>query len=200
MGQFLVLHVLAFLGSVAATALASAANSNENGNSNTVNKKNVLFFISDDLRPEIFAFGEKFMKTPNLDKLAAKSMVFEQAYCQQAICGPTRNSFLSGRRPQRTKSWNFIDHFREAGVGKDWISFPQYFKEAGYLTYGGGKTYHPNLPPNNDIPKSWTEDRPYVSEGDGKCNNTYGTPSKNVCPDDTQDLTHFSDYANLQGM
>jgi iduronate 2-sulfatase len=69
-------------------------------------------------------------------------------YCQQAICGPTRNSFLSGRRPQRTQSWNFIDHFREPGVGANWLSFPGYFKTHGYTSLGGGKTYHPGLPPN----------------------------------------------------
>lgn len=68
--------------------------------------KNVIFFISDDLRPEMLAaYGQKQMITPVFDELAASSMVFNRAYCQQAICGPTRNSFLSGRRPQRTKSW-----------------------------------------------------------------------------------------------
>lgn len=47
--------------------------------------------------------------------------------CTQ-ICGPTRNSFLSGRRPQRTQSWNFKNSFRDSRQGKDWVSFPQYFK------------------------------------------------------------------------
>ena len=55
------------------------------------------------------------MVTPNIDRLGKQGMVFSRAYCQQAICGPTRNSFLSGRRPQRTKSWNFVDSFREVG-------------------------------------------------------------------------------------
>lgn len=89
--------------------------------------------------------GEKFMHTPNLDKLAAESLVFNRAFCQQAICGPTRNSFLTSRRPQRTKVWNFIDNFREEGVGADWVSFPQYFKEHGYTTLATGKTFHVRL-------------------------------------------------------
>ena len=69
--------------------------------------KSHSFFISDDLRPEMLeAYGQQNMITPNFDRLASTSMVFNRAYCQQAICGPTRNSFLSGRRPQRTKAWN----------------------------------------------------------------------------------------------
>ena len=79
---------------------------------------------------EATLFNESFMLTPNIGRLGKQGMVFTRAYCQQAICGPTRNSFLSGRRPQRTKSWNFLDSFRE--VGPDWVSFPQYFKEHGY--------------------------------------------------------------------
>jgi len=54
------------------------------------------------------AYGQKHMITPHLDAFAATGTVFNRAYCQQAICGPTRNSFLSGRRPQRTQAWNFI--------------------------------------------------------------------------------------------
>ena len=143
------------------------------------NAKNVMFFISDDLRPEMFeAYGQKYMVTPNLDALAKKAMVFNRAYCQQAICGPTRNSFLSGRRPQRTKAWNFIDHFREEGVGANWTSFPGYFLQHGYTTLGGGKTYHPSLPPDNDGGKSWSmgDGVPsYVSFGDvGGCSRYWG--------------------------
>eukprot|EP01048_Picozoa_sp_COSAG05_P006980 COSAG05_NODE_476_length_9460_cov_8.847025_4_plen_211_part_00 len=71
--------------------------------------KNVLFLISDDLRPEMLeAYKQGQMITPHFDKLARESLVLNRAYCQQAICGPTRNSFLSGRRPQRTQAWNFI--------------------------------------------------------------------------------------------
>ena len=120
------------------------------------NAKNVLLIIVDDLRPEIAGFGESFMKTPNIDRLAKQGAAFSRAYCQQAICGPTRNSFLSGRRPQRTKSWNFIDSFRE--VGPSWVSFPEYFKVNGYTTLGTGKTYPPGIPPNFDEPTSWSQD------------------------------------------
>lgn len=109
-------------------------------------------------------FNESFMITPNIDRLGKGGLVFNKAYCQQAICGPTRNSFLSGRRPQRTKSWNFKNSFRDAGAGPKWKSFPQYFKENGYTTLGTGKTFHPNLPLNFDLPLSWTN---YGKHSDG---------------------------------
>ena len=57
------------------------------------------------------------MHTPNIDRLGKGGLVMNRAFCQQAICGPTRNSFLSGRRPQRTKSWNFKNSFRPADGG-----------------------------------------------------------------------------------
>jgi len=175
--------------------------------------KNVLFIISDDLRPEMMeAYGQKHMITPHFDELAKRSTVFNRAYCQQAICGPTRNSFLSGRRPQRTQSWNFIDHFREpingtngneparTEDGRTWFSFPGYFKFNGYTTLGGGKTYHPNLPPNNDGNFSWSPDKPYVNSGEKACTSKYFQGKSEVCPSDSTDLTDFSDYGNLQGM
>ena len=76
--------------------------------------KSVLFFISDDLRPELFgAYGQNAknkLLTPNFDKLAATSTVFNRAYCQQAICGPTRNSFLSGPRLHYTLTLHAIPY------------------------------------------------------------------------------------------
>ena len=66
----------------------------------TENKlKNVLFFAVDDLRPELGAYGSSVVKSPNLDALASKSMVFVRAYCQIAVCSPSRASLLTGRRP-----------------------------------------------------------------------------------------------------
>eukprot|EP00035_Acanthoeca_spectabilis_P013240 m.243633 g.243633 ORF g.243633 m.243633 type:complete len:530 (-) comp15837_c0_seq6:807-2396(-) len=123
----------------------------------TPTRHNILMIVVDDLRPQIGAYGESYMRTPNMDKLASEGIIFTRAYVQQSICGPTRNSFLSGRYPDKTKSWNFLDHFREPGVGDTWTALPQFFKENGYYTTGGGKIFHPNLPPNNDEPKSWSD-------------------------------------------
>mmetsp|Transcript_72939 Transcript_72939/g.173750 ORF Transcript_72939/g.173750 Transcript_72939/m.173750 type:complete len:667 (+) Transcript_72939:78-2078(+) len=119
--------------------------------------KNVLFFIVDDLRPEIGAYGASYMHTPHMDKLAAEGVLFQRAYIQYAFCAPSRNSFMSGRRPDQTESWSFTGHFREEGIGNKWSSMPQYFKDHGYLTLGTGKIYHPALPPAFDAQLSWDE-------------------------------------------
>lgn len=79
--------------------------------------RNVLYIIVDDLRPSLSPYGQTQVHTPNIQKLVGGAMVFERAYCQQAVCSPTRNSFLSGRRPDRTRAWNFINHFRQADCG-----------------------------------------------------------------------------------
>ncbi|XP_065192923.1 iduronate 2-sulfatase-like [Sycon ciliatum] len=146
-------------------------------NSKASSKKNVLFIVIDDLRPQLGCYGQKYMHTPNIDKLASESLVFDRAYCQFAFCAPSRNSFMTGRRPDRVKAWNFRDHFREPGIGENWTSLPQYFKKNGYLTLGVGKLFHPGLPPNYD-PPSWSEENlPYFNPtpsrfcpgGDSRC-------------------------------
>lgn len=124
--------------------------------------RNVLFIVVDDLRPQMGPYGQNQTVTPNLDALASGALVFDNAYCQQAVCSPSRNSFLSGRRPDATKTWNFKTNFRDPGVGAHWDSMPQYFKKHGYMTAGTGKVYHPGEPPDND-PASWTE--PYNPQG-----------------------------------
>lgn len=122
--------------------------------------KNVLFVVVDDLRPQIGAYHQNETLTPYIDSLAAQAMVFDRAYCQLAVCSPSRNSFLSGRRPDTTKVWNFKTSFRDVGAG--WLSLPQWFMRHGYHTAGTGKVYHPGKPPNND-PPSWSA--PYDDKG-----------------------------------
>ena len=99
------------------------------------------------------------MITPNIDRIGKNGVVFKRAYSQIAICGPSRASFLTGRRPQNTQIWNFVDTFRESHP--DWISFPQYFKLHNYTTLGAGKTYHPKMPPYSDEPLSWSQEEGY---------------------------------------
>jgi iduronate 2-sulfatase len=125
-------------------------------------QKNVLFVVVDDLRPQLGCYHQNQTLTPNVDALAATSLVFDRAYCQLAVCSPSRNSFLSGRRPDTTKVWNFKVNFRAPAVGANWSSMPQWFKEHGYWTAGTGKVYHPAEPPNND-PPSWSQ--PYNNKG-----------------------------------
>lgn len=119
--------------------------------------RNVLLITVDDLRPQLNgAYGMTQVKTPYLDAFAAQALTFQRAYCQMAVCSPSRNSFMTGRRPDTTRIWNFKDSFRTAGP--DWTTIPEYFKKHDFLTYGSGKLYHPNSPPKNDFPRSWTED------------------------------------------
>ena len=70
--------------------------------------KNVLYIVYDDLRPDLSAYDVKFMDTPNIQKLADTGTLFERAYCQEAVCSPSRNSFATGRRPNTTAVWNFV--------------------------------------------------------------------------------------------
>lgn len=145
--------------------------------------KNVVLIIVDDLRPELgsgTAYNQSQVHTPNIDKFAATALTFTQAYCQYSHCSPSRNSFLSGRSPQTTGVYNFIDDFREAGYGANWTALPQFFKHAGYTTVGGGKIYHPNKPQNNDMPLSW--DNYYFANGDDKGCRKNETIFDNVCP------------------
>ena len=121
-------------------------------------RRNVLHMVADDLRTELsLAYNHPEVSTPNLDGLTKKSMVFQNAYCQQPICSPSRNSFMSGLSPMHTRAWNFIQYFRQARPNA--VSFPQYFKNAGYLALGAGKLYHSDNPPNHDVPASWSPEQ-----------------------------------------
>ena len=68
---------------------------------------------------------------------------------------PSRNSFMTSRRPDKTLSWNFKNHFRQ--VGPEWTTLPSHFLHHSYLTLGTGKLYHEDLPPNADGNLSWTD-------------------------------------------
>ena len=120
--------------------------------------KNVLFIAVDDLRTELGAYGHSQVVTPNFDSLASKSLVFERAYCQVAVCSPSRTSLLTGRRPDTNHVWrNLAD---ETGYWREYTNattIPQYFKENDYITVGMGKVFHPGRPSgNDDIAYSWS--------------------------------------------
>ena len=114
-------------------------------------RPNVLMIAVDDLRPDLGCYGHAEAKTPHIDALAGRGMVFRRAYCQQAVCSPSRTSLLTGLRPDSTKVYDLQTHFRD--TIPDVITLPQHFKESGYYTVGMGKIYHGGL----DDPKSWSE-------------------------------------------
>jgi len=113
-------------------------------------RPNVLFIATDDMRPQLGCYGDKLVKSPNIDRLAARGMVFERAFCQQALCSPSRISLLTGRHPWTTRIYQIGPFLRE--TMPDVITLPQHFKNQGYFTRSLGKVYHVGI----DDPASWT--------------------------------------------
>jgi len=120
---------------------------------------NVLFIAVDDLRPEAGCYGNSVIHTPAIDGLAARGTTFTRAYCQQAVCSPSRTSLLTGRRPDTTRVYDLQTHFRIHLP--DVVTLPQHFKQHGYHTQGLSKIYHGGLddPPSWSVPH-WRPNRP----------------------------------------
>ena len=117
-------------------------------------KPNVLFIAIDDLKPIIGCYGNMLIKTPNIDRLAKMGTMFMSNYVQQAVCGPTRASLMTGKRPDYTKIWDLKTRMRD--VNPNILSLPQYFASQGYSTQGIGKVYDPRCV-DKDIDKpSWS--------------------------------------------
>ncbi|MCB9949617.1 MAG: sulfatase [Planctomycetaceae bacterium] len=118
---------------------------------------NVLFVVADDLNCAIGPYGDAAAITPNLDRLAARGLVFDNAYCQQAVCNPSRSSFLTGLRPDTVKVDDLRKYFRDtADGGSTLITLPQHFKNHGYFCQNIGKLFH-NMGETQDR-RSWSID------------------------------------------
>jgi iduronate 2-sulfatase len=116
-------------------------------------RPNVLFIVADDFRAELASYGSP-AKTPNLDRLARRSLQFDHAYAQQAVCNPSRSSFLTGLRPDTLRIWNNGTHFRE--LNPDVPTIPLWFKEHGYTARGVGKIFHNWHTKMHGDPQSWS--------------------------------------------
>jgi len=119
-------------------------------------KPNILFIAVDDLRPELGCYGVDYAISPNIDKLAENGMMFSNAYCQSAVCNPSRASLMTGLRPNSNKVWDLWTDFRE--TVPDVVTLPQHFKKHGYFTTAIGKIYH-NTKPD---PLSWSETKLHI--------------------------------------
>jgi len=102
-------------------------------------KPDVLFIMADDQRPELASYGSVAI-TPNLDRLARRGVQFDRAYCQQALCNPSRSSLLTGRRPDSLRVWDNSTHFRTHHP--EVTTLPQWFKDHGYNSRCVGKIFH----------------------------------------------------------
>lgn len=107
-------------------------------------KKNILFIAVDDLRPELGCYGANHIKSPHIDALAASGQLFERAYCQQAVCNPSRTSLMTGKRPEEIGVTGNHVHFRSRHP--EVVTLPQHFKNHGYHTAAIGKIYHGVFP------------------------------------------------------
>ena len=128
-------------------------------------RPNVLFIMADDLRAELASYDSPAI-TPNLQRLAQKSLQFDRAYCQQAVCNPSRSSMLTGRRPDTLRIWNNGTHFRE--LNPDVTTIPLWFKQHGYNSYCAGKIFHNWHTKVKGDPRSWSapEFLHYANHGD----------------------------------
>lgn len=106
-----------------------------------------MFIAVDDLKPILGCFGDTLVKTPNIDRLAEQGTIFIKNYCQQAVCGPTRASLMTGKRPDYTKVWDLKTKMRD--INPDILTIPQYFAQRGYVTAGIGKIYDPRCIDNH---------------------------------------------------
>ena len=117
----------------------------------SADRPNILFIAVDDLRPELGCYGVKDVKTPNVDKLAGRGLTFNRAYCQIAVCNPSRVSLMTGLRPDSTKVWDLVTRFRH--TIPDVMTLPQQFMKHGYYAVSYGKIFHNPWPDN----ASWNE-------------------------------------------
>ena len=116
-------------------------------------RPNVLLICVDDLKPALGCYGDALARTPNIDRLAKRAVLFERAYCNQAVCSPSRNSLLVGLRPQTLGIYHLETNFRHARA--DAVTLPQYFKQHGYRTQSLGKVFHVGHG-NQDDTASWS--------------------------------------------
>ena len=163
-------------------------------------KYNVLFIVSDDLRPTLGSYGNTIVKTPNLDKLASQGVRFDRAFAQYPLCNPSRSSLLTGKYPTQTSILDNEYYFR--ALHPELVSLPQHFKVNGYVTLRTGKIFHGGI----DDTESWTEggeprnftgakrppanaegpervsqsDRINVLDGDGEANGDYRSASQAI--------------------
>ncbi len=133
---------------------------------------NVLFIAVDDLKPDFTAYGGE-VPTPAIDRLAEHGTLFTNAHCQQAVCGPSRASLLTGLSPDHTQVWDLKTRIRDKRP--DVVTLPQYFKENGYTAIGVGKIFDQRSVDKGEDSVSWSI--PYVQPKELDYHPQYGKPA-----------------------
>jgi arylsulfatase A-like enzyme len=138
------------------TAAAAAQPATPNPQPATASKRrkplNVLFFMSDDMRPELASYHSRFnVHSPNIDALGAAGVRFDRNYCQFPLCNPSRSSLFTGHLPRETGILGNTAPVVKAHP--EWTTLPALFRQSGYLTLRAGKIFHAGL----DDPAAWTD-------------------------------------------
>ena len=137
--------LLCLCGSAGSQAILSASETDQ------TEPPNVLFIAVDDLRPELGCYGSNVAKSPNIDRFAETAVTFTRAFCQQAVCNPSRASLMTGLRPDTIKVWDLQTDFRKTTPNA--VTLTQQFMKHGYHAVGIGKIFHNNI----QDPLSWSE-------------------------------------------
>lgn len=116
---------------------------------------NVLLILVDDLRPALGTYGDKHARTPNLDRLAASGTRFDLAFCNTAVCAPSRFNLMTGARSTSLGIYGFDSDFRRRFP--DAVTLTQHFMRHGYTAESLGKTYHIGHGCHGD-PASWSSE------------------------------------------
>lgn len=116
-------------------------------------KPNVLFICVDDLKPVLGCYGDTLVKSPNIDRLASRGVLFQRAFANQAVCAPSRNSLMTGCRSTTLGIYDLGTFFRQSVP--DAVTLPQYFKQHGWRTEALGKLFHVGHG-NHEDPLSWS--------------------------------------------
>ena len=137
------------------------------------NRLNVLLIVSDDLRDTVGCYGNAVVKTPNIDRLAARGVRFDRAYVQYSVCNPSRTSFMTGLRCEQTKVVENTVMFRT--VLPDVVTLPQLLRQHGWYGAAYGKIYHLGGGRDEaerrrwmDLPKSWDEADAFKATPEGR--------------------------------